>query len=120
MPRNSKQELIRIGVLTPALLAELVNCSAPYIRRLCKEGVIKSYNVSTTQGKAEHRIQALDAIMFCREHLAMNDNEIPKVIIAAASRAITAAESLAAKLTEPSKEGKSINENLSTPNSTQQ
>lgn len=85
MPRLTRQQLIEQGILTPKLLAELLNVSVTYMRRLCRlqhpsNKALETFNIASTIGKNEHRIHPSAAIRFCRDSLGLKDENIPPLL----------------------------------------
>lgn len=85
MPRPTRQHLISQGVLTPSLLASILNVSVTYIRKLCRSQsqqnkALETFNIASTLGKHEHRIHPSSAIKFCRESLGLLDTQIPQIL----------------------------------------
>lgn len=80
MPRYTTKDLISSGVITTSLLARILNCSKPFIIKLCRNKIIAAQNISTTPGKYEFRIHPSDAIDYCRNKLGLTDKTIPPVL----------------------------------------
>jgi hypothetical protein len=87
MARQTKQQLIALGILTPSLLASILNVSPTYIRKLCRSKLssdkgsrLETFNVASRVGKNEHRIHPTSAIEYCRSALGLVDNQIPQIL----------------------------------------
>jgi len=87
MARQTKQQLIATGILTPSLLASILKVSPTYIRKLCRSRVssdkgsrLETFNVASRVGKNEHRIHPTSAIEYCRSVLGLKDDQIPQIL----------------------------------------
>lgn len=87
MARQTKQQLIALGILTPSLLASILNVSPTYIRKLCRSKLssdkgsrLETFNVASRVGKNEHRIHPTSAIEYCRSVLGLKDDQIPQLL----------------------------------------
>jgi len=87
MARQTKQQLIALGILTPSLLASILNVSPTYIRKLCRSKLssdkgsrLETFNVASRVGKNEHRIHPTSAIEYCRSALGLKDDQIPQIL----------------------------------------
>lgn len=87
MARQTKQQLIALGILTPSLLASILNVSPTYIRKLCRSKLssdkgsrLETFNVASRVGKNEHRIHPTSAIEYCRSVLGLKDDQIPQIL----------------------------------------
>jgi len=87
MARQTKQQLIALGILTPSLLASILNVSPTYIRKLCRSKLssdkgsrLETFNVASRVGKNEHRIHPTSAIEYCRSALGLKDDQIPQLL----------------------------------------
>jgi len=87
MARQTKQQLIATGILTPSLLASILNVSPTYIRKLCRSKLssdkgsrLETFNVASRVGKNEHRIHPTSAIEYCRSALGLKDDQIPQLL----------------------------------------
>lgn len=87
MARQTKRQLISLGILTPSLLASILNVSPTYIRKLCRSKLssdkgsrLETFNVASRVGKNEHRIHPTSAIEYCRSVLGLKDDQIPQIL----------------------------------------
>ena len=87
MARQTKQQLIATGILTPSLLASILKVSPTYIRKLCRSRVssdkgsrLETFNIASRVGKNEHRIHPTSAIEYCRSVLGLKDDQIPQIL----------------------------------------
>lgn len=87
MARQTKQQLIATGILTPSLLASILKVSPTYIRKLCRSKVssdkgshLETFNIASRVGKNEHRIHPTSAIEYCRSVLGLKDDQIPQLL----------------------------------------
>jgi hypothetical protein len=87
MARQTKQQLIATGILTPSLLASILKVSPTYIRKLCRSRVssdkgsrLETFNIASRVGKNEHRIHPTSAIEYCRSVLGLKDDQIPQLL----------------------------------------
>jgi len=87
MARQTKQQLIATGILTPSLLASILKVSPTYIRKLCRSRVssdkgsrLETFNIASRVGKNEHRIHPTSAIEYCRSALGLKDDQIPQIL----------------------------------------
>ena len=87
MARQTKQQLIATGILTPSLLASILNVSPTYIRKLCRSKLssdkgshLETFNIASRVGKNEHRIHPTSAIEYCRSVLGLKDDQIPQLL----------------------------------------
>jgi hypothetical protein len=111
MSRASKSRLLQLGILTPTLLAEILSCSAPYIRKLCRANLIKAANVSATKGRNEFRIQARDALDFCINTLSLSPDQIPEELLDAAEKQVNIQDSMTERESSGKKQNSENNEN---------
>ena len=87
MARQTKQQLIATGILTPSLLASILKVSPTYIRKLCRSKAssdkgshLETFNIASRVGKNEHRIHPTSAIEYCRSVLGLKDDQIPQLL----------------------------------------